>query len=285
MARTFVIAETGCTHEGNRGALLALAELASSAGADALKAQWTSDPERMCARRHAPEYRPYYEWLKFPEAWLGELRDRCHQRGLQFGCTVYLPEDVATIDPFVDFYKVASFEADAQDLLETYADRMRTNAKDLIVSRGFSADAIPPDEPRGRIKFLRCVSAYPAPIGDLRLRWIREGQLDGFSDHSIPSMKVTGALVVAAGATIIERHVRLESCSMRNPDYKISMGAHGFQEYVDLVRLAERAMGEPTDRGPAASEAPMVRHRVVVEKPKEQTKKRGNEKHAKEDER
>lgn len=265
--RTLVIADPGCTHEGNFGAMMSLVDLAALAGADACKFQWTSDPVELAARRDAADYLPYYQWLAFPREWHAILAARCGAVGIRYACTAYLPQDVEVVAPHTDFFKVSSFESGSGSLMRAYLSAMAGNEKRLIVSLGFGQQrtdaALPVDEEswKSRVDFLHCVSAYPTPDDQLALPRIRG--LDGFSDHSDPTNAATGALAVAAGARIVERHIRLEWCKASNPDYAVSMSAHGFASYVRGVRLAEVArMDAAFHAGAAPAEQPMARHRV-----------------------
>ena len=266
--RTLVIAEAGCTHEGSLKALEAMVDMSAACGCDVFKSQWVSDPAALCERRGAHDYRPYYEFLKFPAAWHGTLAARCAARGIQYASTVYLPVDVAVIDPHVALYKVAAFEAEADDLLEAYAEVMQRNRKDLYVSVAMGAEWRPsfPPEAAGRVFALRCVSAYPTPPEQLNLGTIRDYGFVGLSDHTRPDNVLTGALAVAAGARVIERHIRLDSCKPSNPDFAVAMSEHGLSAYVENIRQAETAMG--VDRGPQPAEAPMAAYRVTRRKRK-----------------
>lgn len=262
--RTFVIAEPGCTHEGKLDEMLSLIDMAAAAGADAYKGQWTSDADALCAKRRAPDYRPSYGWLQYPAEWHARLALRCRSRGIQYGCTVYLPEDISVIDEHVSFYKVSAFEAMDHVLADAYLDRLDGNQKRLYVSLGMGAsDTFGSKRPLdsnvlARIWPLRCVSAYPAPLESLYLRQLWEGHLLGLSDHTTPDQILTGALAVAAGASVIERHIRLESASPSNPDYAVAMSAHPFTQYVSYIRLAEVAVGDGDVPEIHPSEEPML---------------------------
>jgi sialic acid synthase SpsE len=105
------------------------------------------------------------------------------------------------------------------------------------------------------------VSAYPTPVDQLQLATIRSQGFVGLSDHTAPYAVDTGALAVAAGATVIERHVRLESCNVSNPDFAVAMSYHALVEYVARIRYAEAAMGTATAVEAQPAEAPMVRYR------------------------
>src|SRR3990167_9029838 len=93
-ARTFVVAEVAATHGGSLDAALRLVGLAREVGADAVKFQWLSDPERLVERRRAPVYLEQYRRLVFPREWFPTLKERAGAAGVEFMCTAYLPEDV-----------------------------------------------------------------------------------------------------------------------------------------------------------------------------------------------
>jgi N,N'-diacetyllegionaminate synthase len=122
----------------------------------------------------------------------------------------------------------------------------------------------------GRVYTLACVSAYPAPIDDLHLRRFRPSRdrhvpTCGLSDHSPAGELLTGALAVAAGAMMLERHLRLDDTDPENPDAPHACSPAQFRGYVELVRLAERALGPrdvPSTGTVMPSETAMARYRV-----------------------
>ena len=66
---------------------------------------------------------------------------------------------------------------------------------------------------------------------------------------------------MAAGAEMIEFHIRLWDTSPENADYGVARHPAEAEEYVGNIRLAERIVG--TDRpGMQACEQPMLRYRV-----------------------
>lgn len=244
--RTFVIAEAGASHDTNKTWAIELVYIAKAAGADAIKFQFVSDPDEYAKRRKVPkEYRESYRKYALKAEWLDELHAIAKRQGLIFGCSVFLPKDVDQIEPYVDFFKVASFEASAPDLLRAYAPFLG-KARALFVSLGMGASAGDTYKasgglPAGSVKFLHCVSGYPTPMKDLNLGRIREAELDGFSDHS--GNVETGAMAVTAGAKIIEAHLRLDCTAPENPDYPHALSPDRFAQYVANIRAAERALG------------------------------------------
>ncbi len=240
MSRTFVIAEAACTHDGDLDKALKLVDLAKSIGADGVKFQWTSSPERLAQRRHV-EDPTAYRLLEFPEEWLDVLSAYAGGKGLEFMCTVYLPEDVETIAPYVSRFKISSFEAGDTGFYELHEDRN----KQIIVSTGMNFDVEDWYLANDDMKFLYCVSAYPTPISQINLAMLWGGY-DGLSDHTTHLM--TGAFAVCAGAEIIEFHIKLHLTSPQNPDYLVSRNPDQAKEYIENIRLAERMLGDGVPR-------------------------------------
>lgn len=268
MARTFVIAEIGSCHDGELVSARALVQMAAACGADAVKAQFWSDPDRLADRRRVPaHYRDIYRRYRMPVSWLPILKAEADAAGIEFLCTAYLPEDVAVVAPYVTRFKVASFEAGAADLREAhrpFSDRQ------VVVSLGMggSQHAGKWSQDTSRVRFLHCVSAYPAPVVALHLGTLRAGArhglIHGFSDHTDPALTWTGALAVAAGAEIIEAHLRLEDTDPENPDAPHAMTPQQFDSYVRHIRFAEACLGDGR-AGMQPCEAEMAQYRVRSE--------------------
>jgi N,N'-diacetyllegionaminate synthase len=252
MATTLVIAEPGCTAEGDKATMLRLLETAHQCGANVWKPQWTSDPVQMCERRHiGPDHpkRAYYEaayrWLAWPVEWHAEFGARCRALGMEYACTAFLPQDVATVAPFVDYLKISSFEAMDSAMPRIVMDGAGFDPSEVIVSTGM-LDRDDAPEWYGA-NMLHCVSAYPAPIGAMNLRVLEydkyaASDFDGLSDHS--RHLLTGAVAVGAGAAIIETHYRLDTCHPTNPDYAVAFTPAEFTQYVKNIRDAEAMMGD-----------------------------------------
>lgn len=268
----YVIAECGSCHDGDLNKALELIWQARRVGANAVKFQYWSDADALADRRRVPQYyRDVYERYALPTVWLPALAARAEKFGLDFMCTTYLPQDVALIAQYVKHFKIASFEAGALDLFDAHLPFLQNGDRWLIVSLGMGAEPLDWDVSGWNklahsalhhrvMRYLHCVSAYPAPPESLRLS--RINYLDGFSDHSAPSLTWTGALAVAAGARIIEAHLRVHS-NVQNPDYAHAMIPEQFIDYVANIRFAERCVGDDDNIARMhAVEAEMAQYRV-----------------------
>lgn len=245
MSKTFIIAEAACTwlHAGLEGACRAI-RAAKECGADAFKTQWTSDPEAMAMRRGVA--RDKYTRLAWSGDVLPRLKEECDRVGIEFMCTVFIPKDIPTIAKYVSRFKVSAFESDDHEFLKAH-DAYTSADRFVVVSYR-----------RGKGHYLAAaytqplyvVSEYPTPLEHLGLSELwseRDSQSPyiGLSDHTYHVF--TGAMAVAAGARVIEAHVRLSDTPADDPDYGHSHRLDGapvpeFKAYVENVRLAERML-------------------------------------------
>ena len=252
--RTFVIAECcsswrfGGDHLANAFRMI---EAAKACDADAAKFQWCSDPVEMSKRRN--DNNPAnYEILVYPIDWLHKLKAKCDEVGIEFMCTAFIERDISTVAPLVKRFKVASAESSDVEFIRAH----QKYSKSIITSYAFGS--MPSTASSHN---LHCVCSYPTPIDQVNLaRLLRVNSalgicmMDGLSDHTTSTL--TGALAVAAGATIIEKHIKLDSTPPDNPDYPHSLvcidtgiyscadeDLNTFAPYVSNIREAELAMG------------------------------------------
>jgi sialic acid synthase SpsE len=244
-------------------------EACAAAGASAFKTQWTSDPEAMAMRRGTD--RDKYKRLGWEGQCLPKLKEKCEEVGIEFMCTVFLPQDVARIARYVNTFKVAAFEHDDKELISC----MRFYpGKRLIASKNFEAkewELRKWTDYHLQVDELYCVSKYPTPVEELGLAALLphddsicglQWEYQGLSDHSTSTL--SGALAVAAGSKVIEKHVRLHDTPKDDPDYGHSLvldkepcfycdgprwckdckstQGPSFGEYVDNIREAERML-------------------------------------------
>jgi sialic acid synthase SpsE len=114
---------------------------------------------------------------------------------------------------------------------------------------------------------LHCVSSYPTPDADANLCWIGELATRfevpvGYSDHTAEML--SGALAVAAGACVIEKHLTYDR-SAAGPDHAASAAPAEFAEYVRLIRLASQLRGKSGKRVlPAEADVRRVSRQSLV---------------------
>src|ERR1700760_3438800 len=163
MEQPLFIAEASSNHGRDLDRARAFVDAAACAGCDAVKFQLFKI-DRMFAPEilsQSPRHRARSEW-ELPLDHLAPLAEHCSARGIQFSCTPFYLEAVAELAPYVDFYKVASYELLVGNLLRACAG----TSKPIVLSTGMStmeeiSDAANTLKEAGArdITLLHCVSA------------------------------------------------------------------------------------------------------------------------------
>jgi sialic acid synthase SpsE len=254
------VAEVSSNHHRDPERCLEFIRTAAGIGCDAVKFQLFRVRELFApeALRHDPRLLAREAW-ELPVEFLPRLARGCEEAGIQFSCTPFYLEAVEELLPFVDFYKVASYELMWDDLLEACA---RTG-KPIVLSTGMAtlpevnhACSILRSAGCRDLTLLHCVSSYPAKPEDCNLAAIATLREScqcpvGWSDHSVEPGVIFRA-VHRWGATMVEFHLDLEGqgaefgaghCWLPEP----------MRELIRSVRAGLRAEGDGQVR-PAASE-------------------------------
>src|ERR1700748_1010126 len=213
--QTIFIAEASSNHGRDLDRALAFVDAAADSGCDAVKFQ-LFQIDKMFAPEilsQSPKHRARRQW----ELPIAHLAEHCKERGIQFSCTPFYIDAVRELEPFVDFYKVASYELLVTPLLQACA----ATGKPVVLSTGMAtmeeiADAANTLKAAGAsdITLLHCVSAYPTPVEEANLSAIaaiREaaGCKTGWSDHTRKASVIERA-VHRWGARVVEFHLDLD---------------------------------------------------------------------------
>jgi len=212
------VAEVSSNHLRDLERCLEFIRTAAGIGCDAVKFQLFRVRELFApeALRHNPKLLAREDW-ELPVEFLPRLAKGCEEAGVRFSCTPFYLEAVEELLPFVDFYKVASYELMWDDLLQACA---RTG-KPVVLSTGMAtlpevnhASSILRNAGCRDLTLLHCVSSYPAKPEDCNLAAI--GTLRdacqcpvGWSDHTVDPGVIFRA-VHRWGATMVEFHLDLE---------------------------------------------------------------------------
>jgi len=215
---TAFVAEVSSNHYRDLERCCRFIDQAAAIGCQAIKFQLFKIEELFAPQILAQSkvHRQRKEW-ELPREFLPVLADRCRQLGIQFSCTPFYLQAVEELFPYVDFYKIASYELLWTDLLEACA----ATGKPMVISTGMATL----EEVRSAVKTLRqagcrdltvlhCVSGYPAPPDQCNLAAI--GTLRqlfdcsvGWSDHSASPAVILRA-VHHWQASMIEFHLDLD---------------------------------------------------------------------------
>lgn len=222
--RPWFVAEVSSNHQSDLDRCLLFVDRAAEIGCQAVKFQLFRveelfAPEILLA---SPLHRERKLW-ELPTTFLPAIADRCHERGIAFGCTPFSPRGVQELAPFVDFLKIASYELLYEPLLRCAAKQ----GKPLVLSTGMAradevAHAVKVIDAAGcrDLTLLHCVSGYPTPAGEANLAGIetlrqlgetilgRACQV-GWSDHSVEPGVIHRA-VHRFDASMVEFHLDLD---------------------------------------------------------------------------
>ncbi|HZO39647.1 MAG TPA: N-acetylneuraminate synthase [Methylomirabilota bacterium] len=261
----FVIAEAGVNHNGDPALARALIDAAADSAADAVKFQ-TFRTSALTSRT-APKAAYQIEAtgagesqsemlmrLELSTETLRALQAHAAARGIVFFST---PFDEASADTLaalgVPMFKIPSGEITNLPLLRHIAAK----GKPIILSTGMStldeveqALAAIGDVADVPVAILHCVSAYPAPVGEVNLRAMdalrdRFGRPVGLSDHTL-GLEIALA-AVARGAAIVEKHLTLDK-NLPGPDHRASLEPAEMAALVRGIRNIEAALGDGVKR-------------------------------------
>jgi len=272
----FIIAEAGVNHNGSVEIAKKLIDVASSAGADAVKFQ-TFKAETLVAKsaqkaayqnNTTDKNESQYEMLKkleLDEETHKELMLYCKKKSIQFLSTPFDYESIELLDALgLELFKIPSGEITNLP----YLRHIGKYNKDIVLSTGMSdigeiEDALDvlyrAGTDKNKITVLHANTEYPTPMEDVNLKaMVTIGNTFdisyGYSDHTL-GIEVDIA-AVAMGASIIEKHFTLDK-TMEGPDHKASLEPDELKSMVIAIRNIELALGSRIKK-PSKSEKPNI---------------------------
>ncbi len=264
----FLIAEIGVNHDGRRDTAMRLVEAAWEGGADAVKLQVFSAGKLVHPRARLAAYQvatgaaspnELLKRLELDDETLGDVVGAIRQAGMIPIATPFSPDDVDRVaDLQLPAVKLASPDI-INGLLINAVSELKLP---MLLSTGASTQAeidqtvFKLTEQDAAFALLHCVSSYPTADGDAGLARItdlaaRYACVVGYSDHT--ENLSAGALAVAAGAKIVEKHLT-HNRSARGPDHAASADPRQFIEYAHRLREAESLLGASSARTPLEAE-------------------------------
>ncbi|WP_031481031.1 N-acetylneuraminate synthase family protein [Maridesulfovibrio frigidus] len=156
------------------------------------------------------------QW-ELPESFIPKLSIRCKDAGIAFSCTPFYLKAVDILAPYVDFFKIASYELLWDDLLHASG----ATGKPVVLSTGMAnmdeiSHAVSVIRKAGcsDLTLLHCVSGYPTPPEQANLSAIETlrkafGCGVGWSDHTVEEGVVARA-IHKYDASMIEFHLDLD---------------------------------------------------------------------------
>lgn len=212
------VAEVSSNHNRDLDRCIRFVDAAADAGCGAVKFQLFKVKELFAPEvlKRSEEHRRRETW-ELPVEFLPDLKKRCEEKGILFGCTPFYLKAVDELLPYVDFFKVASYELLWSDLLVACAQ----TKKQVVLSTGMATmkevdEAVRTLRTAGcmDLVLLHCVSGYPTPGNECNLAAIetlREAFRCpvGWSDHSVCPGVIHRA-VNRWGACMVEFHLDLD---------------------------------------------------------------------------
>jgi N-acetylneuraminate synthase len=301
-AAPYFIAEAGVNHNGSETMALRLVDIASEAGADAVKFQTfkadslVTETVAACAyqqeRSDAQTQRDLLTALELPEKSFVRVAEHAAAAGIEFMSTAFDTRslDFLVTELGVKKIKIASGEITNPELLLSAArtglpivvSTGMANLSDVefalgVIAFGRISTAEPTLEACARawakgapedVTLLHCVTAYPTPPEQVNLRAMETlaaafGLPVGYSDHT--EGLAASVAAVARGAKIIEKHFTMDR-GLIGPDHAASLEPHELKELVGMCREAAQCLGD-FRKAPVTAEAAnagQIRRSVVA---------------------
>ena len=259
----FIIAEAGVNHNGSIDLAKKLIDVASNAGADAVKFQSFKADNLTTKKAQKAMYQKettnieesQFDMLKKLELSTEmhkELISYCKNKKIIFLSSPFDHESTELLEDLgLEIFKIPSGEITNLPYLRHIGKLGRKiilstgmsnidevkNALDILINSGTKKE---------NITVLHANTEYPTPMEDVNLRaMVTIGkELDikfGYSDHTL-GIEVDIA-AVAMGANCIEKHFTLD-CNMEGPDHKASLEPNELKAMVAAIRNIELALGK-----------------------------------------
>jgi len=254
----FISAEIGINHNGSVDIAKQLIDVATTAGADAVKFQKrTVDIVYTKEELAKPRENPFgatngdlKRGLEFGDKQYMEINQYCKQKNIIWFASCWDEKSVDFIDRFnPPCYKIASASLTDDNLLKY----TKAKGKPIILSTAMStmneiehAVGILEQKPTPGLIILHCTGTYPSKLEELNLNVITtlKKKFDwpiGYSGHEVgvPSSIIAAAL----GACMIERHITLDR-AMWGSDQAASLEPKGLQMLVSNLRELPVILGD-----------------------------------------
>jgi N-acetylneuraminate synthase len=253
--KTIFIAEVSSNHNADLPRCLDFVRTAASIGCDAVKFQLfrlenlfaPEILERSVAHRNRKTW-------ELPVSFLPTIAETCRKCGIAFCCTPFDMQAVDELDPWVDIYKISSYELTWPALLHACG----ASGKPVILSTGMASleecmQAVVTLRKSGcnDLTLLHCVSHYPAKPEEANLAamdTIRDvcSCKVGWSDHTGNSGVICQA-VFGFSAAVVEFHLDLEGNGVEFASGHCWLPEQ-MADVIRDVRAGEQALGDGVKR-------------------------------------
>ena len=252
----FIIAEIGINHNGDMGIAKQLIDVASDAGANAVKFQKRSidlvyTKDFLNSKRDSPwgtTQRDQKEGLEFNLSDYEEIDRYCLEKNITWFASAWDLKSQFFLRQFnLKFNKIASAMIVYTELLEEVASEGKYTFISTGMSKENEIDKAVDIFRKAKCPFelMHCVSTYPMNDEDANLNRISTLRKKyncniGYSGHEV-GLTISFA-AAALGITSLERHITLDR-AMYGSDQAASIEPAGFKKLVRGVKIIEKAMG------------------------------------------
>ena len=286
--KVFIIAEAGVNHNGSIDLAKKLVDVASKAGADAVKFQSFKAKNLVTKNAIRAKYQDintgnndsHFDMLKkleLSEEMHHELFEYCKSKNLIFLSSPFDHDSIELLDSLsLKIFKIPSGEITNLPYLRHVGQLKRK----VILSTGMSnieeiENALyiltQSGTKKENITVLHANSEYPTLMEDVNLRAMLTigNKFDvsyGYSDHTRGTEVSIAA--VAMGASCVEKHITLNR-NMEGPDHKASIEPDELSDMVSSIRNIEKALGSSVKQ-PSKSELSniaIVRKSIIAKIP------------------
>lgn len=257
-----IVAEITNNHLGDQTRLLKMVELAKVCGADYIKVQKRDvlsfySKEKLESPYLSPfgsTFRDYRLGTELSFEDLVALDRVAKDLGMFWFSSVLDQKSFEIIRKFNP--SLIKIPSTISEHYEFHRFLCRNYQKDIVISTGFTGK----DYERyiletfyhlPRVYLMQCTSAYPAPLDQCQIAIVRHYSklssfykkiCPGYSSHDSGSL--ASMLAVAAGAKLVEKHVKLDSTDWIHFDgTAMSLSNGEFESFCRDIRLAEKVCG------------------------------------------
>jgi N-acetylneuraminate synthase len=257
-----VVAELTTNHFGDRHRLERMIRAAAAAGADSVKLQKRDvetfyTPEQLSSPYVSPfgkTFADYRHQLELDRSDFEFVDALCREVGVDWFASVLDEPSFDWIRQFEpETIKLPSTISEHKDYLRRVASEYSGS---IVLSTGMTDKAyedwvLATFSRCDRLVLMQCNSAYPTPMQDCNIAVVRHYNtlsgthpfvVPGYSSHDIGHLP--SALAVAAGARMVEKHVKLGNTDWAHFDaVAVDLTTSAFRDYVDSIREAELIVG------------------------------------------
>lgn len=257
---TIVVAELTNNHIGDADRLKKMIKLAKNAGADMVKIQKRDVETFYTEEELNTEYispfgnklRHYREGVELDDALMQVLISECEQNEIVWFSSVLDYPSLLFLEQYnPPLIKLPSTISNHRNFLKKAGDEFKG---DLVISTGFTDkeyETFVLDNfcTNRNLFLLQCTSSYPAPPEACQISVVRHYEhlalpnlFPGYSSHDIGSLGCM--MAVAAGATMVEKHVKLGDLEWIHFDgVALDLATNQFEIFVKDIRKASIMCG------------------------------------------